>query len=178
MIILAFFELLYLLSLHAGLVADNSMAANNRTGPKAGNYGTPAASAVWSICLSRRTVGSNEDLLVVGFFWEHSNQVGNEFMCVASPGEGGGWGGMIGFSRRVCIAAGKFICGIIVSAWDTILCKRGVDWVCTMFLLYNMKFFQICAYQAGSCNLLLQAANPTNPPESGNHEQFVTYVWV
>jgi hypothetical protein len=50
-------------------VADNSMAANNRTGPKAGNYGTPAASAVWSICLSRRTVGSNEDLLVVGFFW-------------------------------------------------------------------------------------------------------------
>ncbi|KAH9550666.1 hypothetical protein CY35_10G083300 [Sphagnum magellanicum] len=46
MIILAFFELLYLLSLHAGLVADNNVAANNRTGPKAGNYGTPAASAV------------------------------------------------------------------------------------------------------------------------------------
>ncbi|KAH8938962.1 hypothetical protein BDL97_15G011400 [Sphagnum fallax] len=47
-IILAFFELLYLLSLHAGIMADDRAADNTttRTGPKTGNYGTPAASAV------------------------------------------------------------------------------------------------------------------------------------
>ncbi|KAH9538536.1 hypothetical protein CY35_15G011500 [Sphagnum magellanicum] len=47
-IILAFFELLYLLSLHAGIMADNRAPDNTtaRTGPKTGNYGTPAAAAV------------------------------------------------------------------------------------------------------------------------------------
>jgi hypothetical protein len=41
------------------------------------------------------------------------------YSYVLLPREEGGWGGMIGFSRRVCIVgvmAGKFICGIIVSA--------------------------------------------------------------
>ncbi|CAM6039166.1 unnamed protein product [Sphagnum compactum] len=47
MIILSFFELLYLLSLHAGIATENMGAGNNRSGLKGGNnYGTPAAAAV------------------------------------------------------------------------------------------------------------------------------------
>ncbi len=58
MIILSLFELLYLLSLHAGIFGSkygptygngygNNAAGTGVGGPKAGNYGTPAASAVW-----------------------------------------------------------------------------------------------------------------------------------
>ncbi len=57
MIILSLFELLYLLSLHAGIFGSkygptygsgygNNAAGTGVGGPKAGNYGTPAASAV------------------------------------------------------------------------------------------------------------------------------------
>ncbi len=47
MIILSFFELLYLLSLHAGIATENMGAGNNRSGLKGGNnYGTPAAAVV------------------------------------------------------------------------------------------------------------------------------------
>ncbi|CAK9233932.1 unnamed protein product [Sphagnum troendelagicum] len=57
MIILSLFELLYLLSLHAGIFGPkygptygsgygNNAAGTGVGGPKAGNYGTPAASAV------------------------------------------------------------------------------------------------------------------------------------
>jgi len=55
LIILSLFQLLYLLSLHSGLLGSNygptyNNAAGTGTGtgvgPKAGNYGTPAAAAV------------------------------------------------------------------------------------------------------------------------------------
>jgi hypothetical protein len=52
MIILAFFQLLYLLSLHAGILGSNygptygAAAPGTGVGPKTPNVGTPAASAV------------------------------------------------------------------------------------------------------------------------------------
>ncbi len=52
LIILSFFQLLYLLSLHSGLLGSNYGPTYNNAGtgtgvgPKAGNYGTPAAAAV------------------------------------------------------------------------------------------------------------------------------------
>jgi hypothetical protein len=48
-IILSFFQLLYLLSLHSGILGSEygpTYNNNNGVGPKAGDYGTPAATAV------------------------------------------------------------------------------------------------------------------------------------
>ncbi|CAM6040319.1 unnamed protein product [Sphagnum compactum] len=49
MIILSFFQLLYLLSLHSGILGSKygpTYNDNNGVGPKARDYGTPAATAV------------------------------------------------------------------------------------------------------------------------------------
>ncbi len=51
LIILSLFQLLYLLSLHSGLLGSKygptyNNAPGTGVGPKAGNYGTPAAAAV------------------------------------------------------------------------------------------------------------------------------------
>jgi hypothetical protein len=48
-IILSFFQLLYLLSLHSGILGSKygpTYNNNNGVGPKAGHYGIPAATAV------------------------------------------------------------------------------------------------------------------------------------
>jgi hypothetical protein len=48
-IILSFFQLLYLLSLHSGILGPKygpTYNNNNGVGPKSGDYGTPAATAV------------------------------------------------------------------------------------------------------------------------------------
>lgn len=50
-IILSFFQLLYLLSLHSGILGPKYGPTynnnNNGVGPKSGDYGTPVATAVW-----------------------------------------------------------------------------------------------------------------------------------
>jgi len=87
MIILSLFELLYLLSLHAGIFGSkygptygngygNNAAGTGVGGPKAGNYGTPAASAVWNTEL----VSSTSELV-----WsEHPDLVTHVYIIICS----------------------------------------------------------------------------------------------